>query len=351
MSVDRHDLESGVPDDVRALLARAAAADSHVRRRLATIGEDLARRDDGWLDDESRAAIWTGLARLVGAIAADIRHHAGRVLPAPALGDRAVMERMVAAGLLDDQPLVGELLARAWSEIIAAGLPPATHENSDQPSLLPRLANGPDRLIASAATALMVAEGRRRGHGLDVGRDDLPADLHHLLVWWVAAALRPDDAGTATDAALVEAAQRALAAHDEGARVEAAAERLAAALECDAATLEDVLVEVLGDRLLPLFGALIAHALGLDGETVRAAIVEPGGERLLMMLRALDLSPTTIARVALALAEADRRRTEAQVADQLEVVFATPVKAARQAVAAMKVPRAYRVARDRMGRA
>ena len=46
----------------------------------------------------------------------------------------------------------------------------------------------------------MVVEGRRRGF-LDTGRlthTELPAELHHRLVWWVAAAIREQLSGAET---------------------------------------------------------------------------------------------------------------------------------------------------------
>ena len=209
------------------------------------------------------------------------------------------VDRLIAAGLLQDAALVEELVARAWCDIIAARLPIAAREDAERPSLLPRLANGPDRVIASAASAAMAADVRRQGRDSDAGRNDLPAELHHRLVWWVAASLRPSSAPATTDAALTDAARRALAAHDEGARLEAATGRLAAALDPDLSELPALVEEAFEDRRLVLVIALLAQGLSIDADLARQIVLDPEGDRLWLALRALDFPRAGIARIAL----------------------------------------------------
>ncbi|MGN6376373.1 MAG: DUF2336 domain-containing protein [Sphingomonas sp.] len=344
MSADRDAPDTGLAQPVAALFARAASAEARAVRRLAALATELGRADDMRLDDEARAAIRAALDRMVAAIKQDLRLYADRLLdtPLPVVPD--LIDRLIAAGLLDDATLVEELVARAWGEIIAERLPGGEgSDDPERPSLLPRLAGAPDRVVASAASALMVAEGRRRGQGADAGRHDLPAELHHRLVWWVAAGLRPiNDA--AADHALADAARRALGAHDEGARLEAVADRLAAALDCTRDELPDVLEEALADRRLALFVALIAHALGLPAVTIRGIVLDPDPSRLWLAMRALDLPRGCVARCGLALAEADRRRDAVAFAESVDTIMAISADAARAALAPLRLPAAYRAA-------
>ncbi|PMZ61591.1 hypothetical protein C1X97_30525, partial [Pseudomonas sp. FW306-2-11AA] len=119
---------------------------------------------------------------------------------------------------------------------------------------------------------VLAAESRRRlPASLGQFRStDLPAELHHRLVWWVAAALRDqftDRAGAALptlDRALVDAASRNIALHDEGERLEAAALRLACALDPRGHELSTLLADSLADRRVSLFIALLGRALALD---------------------------------------------------------------------------------------
>lgn len=349
MSVESHDPAPG-QHGAGILLARAAAAERDGGRRLRAIAFDLSLRDADRLDDETRAGLRAMLTRLVAAVAADLGHYARRLLPAPPeAGHDALTDRLIRAGLLDDA-LLAELALRADEARITANLAIEQPGEPGRAGLLPRLANSPDRLAAAAAGALMAAEARRQGDGPGAGRDDLPADLQHRLVWWVAAALRPETAGAALDVALTDAAQRVLAAHDEGARVEAAAERLAMAL-ADAPDEADLIEAALADRRPVLVAALVAHGLGIDATAARTMLVEPEGDRLLLALRALDLPRATIARIAVALAEADRRRDAAAVADALDAAMALSCDEARAALAALRFPTDYRAALAALERA
>jgi hypothetical protein len=342
MSVDTHDLQPG-QHGAGILLARAAAAERRAGQRLRTIAFDLTARDADRLDDEARASLRAMLARLIAAVAADLGHYARRLLPSTAEAGRDdLADRLIRAGLLDD-PLLAELTLRATEMRIGTNLAIEQPGEPGRAGLLPRLANSPDRLAAAAAGALMAAEARRLGDGPEAGRDDLPADLQHRLVWWVAAALRPASASAALDGALADAAQRVLAAHDEGARVEAAAERLAMAL-ADAPDIADLIEAALADRRPALVAALVAHELGIDLAVARTMLVEPEGDRLLLALRALDLPHGTIARIAVALAEADRRRDVAGVADALDAVTSLSREEARAALATFRLPPDFRAA-------
>lgn len=353
MSVDFSDPSSGAGNPAGAMIARAAAASARARVGVRAAAADLATPDAVRLDDEAREAVRAELDRLVGAIEADLRTYAGRNGRAAAAlaPSEGLVARMIAAGLLEDEGLTGELVDRAWSGIIAARLPLAAALDDDRPSLLPRLANGPDRVVASAASAMLAAEARRRGGSADAGRDDLPAELHHRLVWWTAAALRPAAPSGAADFALADGARRALAAHDEGARIEAAAERLVLALDPDEAALPGFVDAALDDRRLVLLAAVLAHAAGLDPAAMRSILVDPASERLGLVLRAVGLPREMVVRIGLALAEADRRREPGRFIETIEPLLAISQAAAADAVAAFKLPAVYRDARAALERA
>ncbi|MFC3581231.1 DUF2336 domain-containing protein [Sphingomonas hylomeconis] len=357
MASNLRDMDDGIHRDPGLLIARAAAADLRGRARLATAIDDFFLASDGRLDDRIRASIQQTLAALVATIEAGIATHAARLLlardavplatalqqPAP-----SVLDRLSDAGLLRDSDLMAELIARARHDLTAAALPAEAPSQADAPSLLARLASHSDGVVASAANALFAAEGRRHGLLDGVAQSDLPAELHHRLVWWVAAALREripvrDDLA-ALDRALAEAAVRSLTAHDEGERLEAAAMRLAAAYDAGAGELPDLLLEALGDRRLALFTALLAQATGLGYEQVRALTTDPDGALLWLMLRALELDRTAIARIGLALCEADPRRDLEAFAASLDSIMAVPIDDAWAALAPLKLHPDYRAA-------
>jgi hypothetical protein len=127
-------------------------------------------------------------------------------------------------------------------------------------------------------------------------------------------------------------------------RLEAVAMRLASALNPDADARTRLLVEALSDRRLSLVIALLAQGLGLEYTDVREIVLDPGGERLWLALRALDLDRATIARIGLALAEADPQRDIDAFADVLDVIVATDCTIARQALAPLRLHREYRAA-------
>lgn len=261
------------------------------------------------------------------------------------------MRRLSRAGLLRDRQLMDELIAQVRCERIADELPAAAAAR-EQASLLVRLAEVDDGVVAAAARALLAAEARRRSaaeQGL------LPAELHHQLLWWVAASIREGQVAAggedpAVDRAIVEAAQRSLAAHDEGQRPEAIAMRLASAIDARADELGGLLVDALGDRRLLLFVAVLGRAVDLDFTGARAIVLEPEGDRLWLALRAADLDRQTIARIALALADADPRRDIESFADDLDAIAAIAPEAARSALAPLTLHHDLRLAIDALAR-
>jgi hypothetical protein len=350
------DKDDEVHRDPGQLIARAAAAETRDRARLAVAIDDFFLADPGRLDDRMRATVALTLAGLVGAVERALAAHAARLLAARGLETLAeriakgstALEQLERAGLLRDRELMRELIARAQQEVIGEGLPSAAPPHVDTPSLLTRLSNHPDGVVAAAAAALFAAEGRRRGLIDGLAHSDLPAELHHRLVWWVAAVLRERFAGEEVpadlDRALTDAALRSLAMHDEGDRIEAVAMRLASSYEAATRDLPDLLVEALGDRRIALFTALLAHGLGLEYDQARDVVTDPEAARLWLVLRALDAGRTAIARIGLALCEADGRRDLEAFAESLDTIMAIPAEQAWAALAPMKLHPDFRAA-------
>lgn len=357
MPIKDRDTDEGARGGVTTLLTRAAAAEVRAEDRLQGAIDDVFLHDDARLDDRTRLGMTTLLAQLIGGVEATLRRHAARLLTArdeAALAERLLVNMptivvpLTASGLLSDPALIRELLGRVRQDLIADALPIAAPDDPERSSLLPRLLHHADPVVGTSAAALLAAQSRRRIGG-PVGApvsSDLPAELHHQLVWWCAAALRTElgEGAPALDRALAESALRSIAAHDEGERLEAVAIRLAAALDPQPAERAKILIEALLDRRLPLFIALLAHALGLDYADTREIVLDPDGERLWLLLRAIDLDRATIARIGLSLGEADPRRDVDGFADTLGDIVAIDSIAARHALAPLLLHRDYRAA-------
>ena len=358
-----------------ALAVRAAEAGARADRMLRASVDDLFLPEAARLGDRSRSTVRQMLRALIGTIEHALRHHAaglpgGRERAIPA-DDRRAFDRLMRSGLLRDDALVTELIARVRQDLIGQALPIAVG-SPDMPSLLVQLATAADPGVAQAARQLLAADSRRRA-ALEQGRmtdADLPASLRPSLIWSVAAAIRMgDDADV--DQALVAAVEHRLAdAEAEAGAVggavggggddaEAAAMALARAIDARIAERPNLLLDARRDRRLGRFVPVIAHGHRLSFEQVRALVLEPDGDRLWLALRALDVDRPIIAQIGLALAEADPARNIDLLADQLDAIAAVPAAAARKALAPLALPGDFRraiagLARpspDRSGRA
>jgi hypothetical protein len=353
MSIDRDDTDDGARASASQLIARATAAPGRANRQLDHAIADFFIPDDERLDERMRATLAGTLTAIVALVEHDIRRRATRTLAAegrPRRADRVadgapVLNRLIAGGQLRDRELMRELIARTRQDLLPDALPALPADEAGASSLLARLSGSGDAVVASAALALMAVESRRRTF-LDTNRlsqTELPAELHHRLVWWVAAAIREQMNGTDADRAIADAALRSLGSHDESDRVEAAAIQLASAIAAQPGELPTLLTHALGDRRVALFIALLAHSLGLDYADARGAVVD-GAEPLWLMLRAADLDRATIARIGLSLHDADPRRDVQGFADTLDAIVAVTPGDARTALAPLKLPPDFRAA-------
>jgi hypothetical protein len=367
MASDRDDQLQGSRAGIAQLIARAGAANARDEARIRAFAQQLGTAIDLTLDDRARAQVQALLASTLSAVEQEIRGHAARLLAARHLNDLAeivaraggdVEATLRAAGLLADVALIAELVDRVTQDRISEALSMAAPDEDDRPGLVLRLATAPDGVVAAAAATYLAAAARRRAP-LEAGasvRTDLPAELHQRLVWRVTAAIDAalpalESSGrAAVDRALDDAAMRSLAAHDEGDRLEATAMQLAAAIDAIPAELPDLLVDALQARQLPLFIAVVAHGLAIEQDVVRTITLDPAGDRLWLALRALDLPRAAIARIGLALCDADPRRDVDAFADQLDVIAAVPAQEARIVLAPLRRHAEFRAAAQALAR-
>ena len=354
-------MNDGLPPDASRLLARGAADDVRARRRLAAAIADLHLDEVDRLDDHYRTALHHMIAALVTLVEADLRQFAARLLvtrgmpePALAMSEATPMAHAALrdAGLLADGDFMRAMLGRTGLALLAERLPTAP---SDRSSLVVRLAEHRDGVVAAAARALLAADARRR-EAIDgaAPRNDIAAEQQHQLVWWAAAVIHRAFADgcenlTEFDHALSEAAARALAVHDEAERAEAAAIRLVAMLAPQPGERAELLCEALADRRPGLFVALLAQALELDFDQVRDVVIGPDSDRLWLLLRAAAIERDTIARLGLALCEAMPGRDVEAFADRLDTIMAVTPAAAEAALAPLRRHADLRAALARMG--
>ena len=356
MSDNPVDMRDGHAIGAKELLARAAAAELRAYNGLMVAIDDFFLPEEARLDEHSRAALAALLSSLVDTVEGEIREHAVRLLTGRGETELvaaliepcdSVLARLWRAGLLRDGELMAELIARVRQETLGAALPMSAPDDPERPSLINRFVQHPDRVVATSAMAVLIAESRRRGSP-EMGQfhADLPAELHHKLVWWTAAALRErvEAPSEALDRALIEATHRSLSAYDEGDRLEATAMRFAAAIDAQPGELAGLLVESLGDRRIVLFIALLAHALGMPFGSARDLVLDPAGERLWLALRARDIGREGIAQIGYALSEADPRRDLEQFADTLDAFAAVTPAEARAVLAPLKLDPDFRAA-------
>ncbi|MGI4731542.1 MAG: DUF2336 domain-containing protein [Janthinobacterium lividum] len=348
-------LAAGVPDGAADVLLRAAtrALDRARHHDLATMRE-LAVPDDHRPDERLRAMLRTRFAAAIAPIERDLRLGAAArlaAMQAAAAAERLlddaepVVSALTTLAATDDPSILADLLAdvrlEALAEALPAGMPAGAGLNADQPSLLVRLVGCPEPDVAAAASELLAVQSRRGATVAPV----LPPATRERLVWWTAALLRVrlgDD--PRADHALVEAASDLLVETPGAVSVAAAAMRLAGLVHARPDELPMLLLEALGDRQPVLFVALLAQASGLDFEAVRAALTDVAGDRLWLLLRAQDMDRSTIARIGVALADADARRDLDRFVAALDAAMAIAPERAAAVFAAATLHPAYRAA-------
>jgi len=182
------------------------------RGRLDTVRTDFFLDPSERLSEQERALMTAMLHCLVVDIADDIRAALpDRRVPSGDAADLRLVERLTAAGLLDNPDLIAALLRRAEEERIA--LAASARAGQDGARLLQGLVGHEAPGVSAAAMALILARGRRRdryGQCL-LAFDDLAPTTAAAVVHSVAAVLRAEAA--IENKNLIDAAMRVLAAH------------------------------------------------------------------------------------------------------------------------------------------
>jgi uncharacterized protein (DUF2336 family) len=360
MAVSDRDYASAPGASAEGLLSAAARAADGARRRLSTTLVDLFLPGDTRLSDHQRIT----MARILGALVMAVEDEFRRLL-IDTLGERVRSELVAAlatarveiaapilerARLLHDQELIAALLRRADEHRISAGLRRTGELRGGHGSaLVDRLLDHPDPAISAAAMALLIADSRRYDRFGDaiLARTDLPAELQHRLVWWIAAALRDYmierhavDA-TAADRALVGTATAMLAGYDEGDTLEGRAFYLAHLLLRDDAVDDALLAEAVNEGRLALFVAALALRAGIEGQAAWEMAADVTGSRLAVLLRAIDCRRDIAGGIMLRLAMAEGRDEE-QLSLHLEAFDLLEPERARDALRPWRLDGDYR---------
>lgn len=352
MSVEFNESSRGPIADAAPILERSRAAFRRASARLSTEIEDLRLSDAARLDDRTRAAVAGIMSGLVQDIAARIAATAEARLADEGVAHLIsatpkTVARLSESGLLHDRELMTELLSQVrhalLAEALATNRPPGA-----QASLMARYVDHPDDRLRMAATHYLLAKSRRLAPGARHAVD-LPPDMFRRLAWLVAAALRqafPADSHgqAAVDRALAWATQQLLMTEAQPTRLDLAAMELAAAIDRQHAGNSGPLIDALEEGRVALFIAIIAHGLSIDFAEARTLVLDPDGDRLWLALRAQDLDRADVARIALALSDADPRRDIEAFADELDGIAAISPVAARDALAPLSLDPDFRAA-------
>lgn len=359
MSVSERDSLNGPSASADRLLADAGRAADGARQRLSTTLVDLFLPGDTRLSDQQRIAMKRILGALVRVVEDEFRQRlidtlgdGGRPELVAALSiarieiAAPILER---ARLLHDPELVAVLLRRADEHRLATALSRTSDREAEGSALIDRLLDHPEPAIAEAAMALLIAESRRFDRFGDaiVARTDLPAELQHRFVWWVAAALRDymvERHGVdpvAADRPLVAAATAMLAGYDETETLEGRAFKLAYRLRLEGELDDQLLPEALSEGRLALFIAALGLRAGIEGGATWDIVADPSGARLAVLLCALDCPRDIAGSILLRLAIADGR-DEAELANHLDAFDNLDSFRAREALRPWRVDGDYR---------
>lgn len=334
---------------VLAARMRMSAAAHHAEARLDAAVADTQLDDAVRLDDESRAAVAAMLDAAVrhaaDAIAAGARRLlSGNATAISALADVSeVAVALVGSGHLAERELMRAVLAEARLSVLEPALV-GVRAPDEVPLLLPRLADHRDPIVRDRATAFLLADSRRRRDAAHP--PELPAEVERRLAWLVAAALTCDAAalGSGVEPAVIAATRRHLSARNEDRGADAAAMRLAAALDVPLAETGTALIDTLVEGRLRLFAAMVAHVTRVDYSEALAATIDPDAATLLTLLRSAGVPRDDLARIGLRLADADRMRDADMLPDAVDAAGALTVEEAREAIAPLTFDRDFRAA-------
>lgn len=274
---------------------RDAPARGGGRGRLSTVRVDFFLNPEQRLTEQERALMTAMLHCLVGDLADELR----ALLPqgwvaANDEDNAALVQALSRAGLLDDPSLIALLLRRADEERIASAA--RARSGRREARVLQGLVSHDNGAVAAAAMALILARGRRRdrfGQCL-VGFDDLSAESADSLVQAIAAALRPDIAGTrgtsAADREIAGAASRLLGRREPERSIDALVATLVRLLD-EAIALTDELVIAAGQEgEVGFLAEVIGRRAGISAVLAADELLSGDAARAMVLLRIADVS-------------------------------------------------------------
>jgi uncharacterized protein (DUF2336 family) len=330
-------------DDARLLQAAA-------RERLSVAVADLALPEALRLSDWQRTTVTALLGKLVRTTEDELRTslaerfsskdqvalHAALTSAHVAIAG-PILER---SGALSDANLVAALIRR--SEEHRLGTRSATGAG-----LLLDLIRDSEEAGAEQAMAIIIGQARRMDQFSDpvAARTELSAELQHRLVWRIAAALRHymverhGIAAAQADEAVVGAAERLLAAYDEGDTLEARALRLARRLHETGRLSDDAIARSLAEGVFPLFLAALAVRAGLAYVSAWEILSDPRGRGTVFLLKAAGIERDQAAAILAALETSDAR-----IGLQADLFDVTDENTARDALRLWQVNPGYREA-------
>jgi uncharacterized protein (DUF2336 family) len=226
-------------------------------------------------------------------------------------------------------------------------------------AMLGQFISDEDAEVAAEAMGLLIARGRRFDRFQEplLGHTDLPADLHHRLVWNIAAALRHYLVGQhklapgAADAAIAAAADEVIASYDEGRTLDAVCLRLCRRLHASGRLDGGSLAKMLEEGQMPLFLAGLAVRSALDAGAVWEILSDPEGNGPALLLRAAALDRKAAASILYLLNARGRFFSDEEgdaAAEQLQVFDATPVDEAVGVIRLWQADPGYRAAVARL---
>lgn len=342
MSDPRLTRPQGREDDARLLHAAT-------RERLAVAAADLAIPERLRLSDWQRSTASALNAKLVRTVEDELR--------AALLKTEAVRahDALSAAFGSAHVPIAGPLLERSTAPLdrgLVSALVRRTDEHrrsrgrgAGEMPLLIELIQDQDSHVAEHAMSILIAQSRRFDSFSEpaAAHTELSAELEHRLVWRVAAALRRYMVDThtvdpvAADEVIVAAAERLLAAYDEGDALEARAMRLAKRLR-ETDRLTDGLIErSLSEGSLSMFLAAVAVRTSLSQASAWEILSNPKGRGAVFLLKVAGVERGHAASMLLALAA-----SEEEVPPQVDLFDVTDLSTARDALRLWQVNPGYR---------
>jgi len=265
------------------------------RGRLATVRRDFFLDPEKRLTEQERALMTAMLHCLVGDVGAALRAALpnGRVA-ANDDGDAALIEVLIASGLLNEPELMALLLRRADEERIATAA--RARSGRREARVLQGLVSHDYGAIAAAAMALILGRGRRRdrfGQCL-IAFDDLSASGADALVHAVAAGLRRELAAGRSladaDLELAEASDQVLDHRDDERGIDALIAALVHFLEEAGGATDELVLAAANEGEIAFVAEVLARRAGVPTGPALEELFSGDAGYVMALLRAAGVS-------------------------------------------------------------